>query len=170
MNTNRYAIFMILTAAMYCAGCANSAELQRQEEAKAADIAEILSVELDPAEYGERKRCLSETEYLSFRPLDDKHLLFVGRGDKLWINTLRSKCMDLHHGDVLIIRPFSPSRLCDADRFEATDWFSWPWYTRTPWHSPHHWGSGPTCVLGTFQPVTKAQVDEIEAIIKSDNY
>jgi len=170
MTANRNIISIALAAILFFAGCASSPELERQREAKQADIAEILSVELDPAEFGERKRCLSETEYRSFRPLDDKHLLFVGRGDKLWINTLRTGCMDLRHGDVLIVQSFSAMRLCDTDRFQATDWFSWPWYTRTPWHSPHHWGSGPTCVLGTFQPVTKAQVDEIEAIIKSDNY
>ena len=170
MYIAKYNIFMALAVMLICAGCANSAEFQRRQEAKAADIAAILSVELDPAEYGTRERCLSETAYRSFRPLDDRHLLFVGRGDKLWINTLRTSCMDLRHGEVLVIQPFSPSRLCDTDRFEATDWFSWPWYTRAPWHSPRHWGSGPTCVLGSFQPVTKAQVDEIEAVIRSDSY
>lgn len=168
MTATRNAVSVALAATLFFAGCANSPELQRQREAKEADIAAILSVQLDPAEFGETRRCLSDSAYRSFRPLDDKHLLFEGRGDKLWINTLRASCMDLRHGSVLIIQPFSARQMCDADRFEATDWFSWPWYRRTPWHSPHHWGSGPTCVLGKFQPVTKAQVAEIEAIIRSD--
>lgn len=168
MNANRFAVSVAFIAALICASCADAPELKRQREAKNAEIATILSVKLDPAEFGETRRCLGDQEYRTFRPLDERHLLFVGRGDKLWINTLRSSCMDLRHGDVLIVRSFSASRLCDADRFEATDWFSWPWYRRTPWHSPHHWGSGPTCFLGTFQPVTKAQVEEIEAIIRND--
>jgi len=168
MNANKYAIPMLVVAALLFVSCANSPERQRQREAKQADIAAILSVKLDPAVFGERKRCLADHEYQSFRPLDDRHVLFVGRGDKLWINTLRTSCMDFHRGDILIVQPFSPTQLCDADHFEATDWFSWPWYRRLPWHSHQHWGSGPTCVLGTFQPVTKAQVTEIEAIIRSE--
>jgi hypothetical protein len=159
---------MAMATVLVAAGCASSPELERQREAKAADIAEILSVRLDPTEFGESRRCLGDHEYRSFRPLDDSHMLFEGRGDKLWINTLRSRCMDLNHGDVYIVHSFSATQMCDADKFEATDWFHWPWYRRTPWHSSVHWGSGPTCVLGSFQPITKAQVAEIEAIIRAD--
>jgi len=168
MTAGRYAIPVALVGTLLFVGCASSPELERQRETKEADIAAILNVKLDPAEFGENKRCLRDQEYQNFRPLDDQHVLFTGRGDKLWINTLRSRCMDLRHGDVLVVRSFSSTQMCDADQFEATDWFDWPWYRRVPWHSHTHWGTGPTCVLGTFQPVTKAQVAEIEAIIQSD--
>ena len=168
MRATKFAISMACTAALLFAGCATSPEVERQREAKEADIAAILKVKLDPAEFGETQRCLSESQYRSFRPLDENRILFTGTRDKLWINTLRSRCMDLRHGDVLIVQSFSARRMCDGDRFEATDWFQWPWYRRTPWHWGSHWGTGPSCTLGSFQPVTKAQVAEIETIIEAD--
>jgi hypothetical protein len=143
------------------AGCAVSPEVETRRQAIEADIDEILSLPLDPSEYGETKRCLSDMEYRNFRPLDDRHILFEGRRGKLWINTLRGRCSDLRYGDVLIVKQFSGSRMCDSDRFAVTDWFDWPWYRRWPWHWGT-WGTGPACVLGKFQPVTPAQVAEIE--------
>lgn len=144
------------------AGCAVSPEVEDRRKAIEADIDEILSLPLDPAEYGEAKRCLSDMEYRNFRPIDDRHILFEGRRGKLWMNTLRGRCSDLRYGDVLVVRQFSGSRMCDGDRFQATDWFDWPWYRRWPW-TWGSWGTGPSCVLGKFQPVTEAQVEEIEA-------
>lgn len=167
MRAVNLAVYAVCTAALLCTGCATSPEAQDRREAMAADIAEILSLPLDPAEYGTTKRCLSDHEYFSYRPLGDKHLLFEGRGDRLWVNTLRMACPDLRYGDVLVVRKFSGSRLCDADTFEVADWFSWPWYRRWPWHWGTNWGIGTRCALGKFQPVTQAQVNEIEALLKS---
>lgn len=165
MREGRFAIALACTAVLLCAGCAVSPEVAARRQAIEADINEILSLPLDPAEYGETKRCLSDTEYRTFRPLDERHILFEGRRNRLWINTLRGRCNDLRWGDVLIVRPTSPSRMCDMDRFEATDWFSWPWYRRWPWYWGA-WGTGPICSLGKFQPVTEAQVQEIEALLE----
>ncbi len=144
------------------AGCAVSPEVEDRRQAIEADIDEILSVPLDPAEYGEAKRCLSDMEYRNFRAIDDRHILFEGRRDKLWMNTLRGRCSDLRFGDVLVVRQFSSSRMCEGDQFRVTDWFDWPWYRRWPWYWGS-WGTGPTCMLGKFQPVTEGQVAEIEA-------
>ena len=52
--------------------------------------------------------------------------------------------------------------MCEMDRFHVADWFDWPWYSRWPWDWGT-WTTGQMCMLGEFQPVTKAQVDEIEA-------
>ncbi len=163
MDAVRYLIIAACSATVLLAGCATSSETQERELQKQASIAEILNEELDPAEFGETKRCLSDAEYTSYRAIDERHLLFEGRGDRLWVNTLRSSCPDLRHGDVLIVRHSSGSRLCDADQFQATDWFGWPSNRR----SPDGWGSGMRCVLGKFQPVTQQQVDEIEAVLRS---
>ncbi len=146
-------------------GCATSQEVEDRRAAINADIDEILSLTLDSAELGEPVRCISEAQYRSFKPLGDRHMLFEGSRDRLWVNTLRGRCVDLAHGDVLITRPFSARRLCDADRFEVAEWFERPFYTGWPWS----WGrlpSGPTCALGKFQPVTQGQVDEIEALLE----
>ncbi len=160
-------VSMACVASLLLASCAVSPEAENRRLQQQASIAEILSQPLDPAEYGVTKRCLSETEYRSFRALDDRHILFTGRDNRMWINTLRLSCPDLRHGDVLIIRQFSGTRMCDADTFEVAEWFDWPWYRRWPWSWGSDWGVGRRCALGKFQPVTEAQVAEIEAVIRS---
>lgn len=167
MNAFKCSVILVFAVASTTTGCAISSDYDEQRRAKEEDIAQILNVRLDPAIYGETKRCLRDREYRTFRALDDQRILFSGRKDKLWINSLRNRCPDLRYGDVLVVRSFSSSQLCDMDRFEATDWFQWPWYRRWPWHWGNAWGSGPICTLGKFQPVTKAQLTEIEAIINS---
>ncbi len=157
-NWNQHAAWLGIVV-VFVAGCAASPEVEDRRKAIEADIDEILSLPLDPAEYGEVKRCLSDMEFRGYRAIDDRHILFEGRRGKLWMNTLRGRCSDLRYGDVLVVRQFSSSRMCDGDQFRVTDWFDSPWYRRWPWQ----WGTGPICVLGKFQPVTEAQVEEIEA-------
>ena len=167
MGALRSAIYLAFGTALFLAGCATSPEVESRRQAIEADIDEVLSYELDPAEFGETKRCLSDTQYRNFRPLGDRHILFEGRRDRQWINTLRGRCHDLRWGDVLVIRSFSGMRMCDMDRFYVTDWFAWPWYRRWPWQWGNSWSSGIACTLGKFQPVTEAQVAEIKALLES---
>lgn len=167
MSATKLVVYAVSAIALFCSGCATSPEVESRRQATEADIAEILSAPLDPAEFGETKRCLADQEYRSFRALDDRRVVFEGRRGKLWINTLRSRCPDLRHGDILIMRRFSGSRMCDMDRFEVADWFSLPWYRRLPWYWGGRWGTGVSCALGKFQPVTAAQVEEIEAVLRS---
>ena len=152
-------------AVLLFAGCAVSPEVENRRQAIEADIEEILSLPVDAEEGREPKRCLSEREYRNFRPLGDKYIVFEGRRDKLWINALHGRCTQLRHGDILIMRPMTSTRMCNRDRFEVADWFDWPWYRRWPWHWGT-WGTGETCVLGEFHPVTEAQVNEIEALLE----
>jgi hypothetical protein len=167
MDAAKLVVCMACTASLLLASCAVSPEAENRRLQKQASIAEILSQPLDPAEYGETKRCLSETEYRSFRALDDRHILFRGSRNRRWINTLRAPCPDLRYGDVLIVRQFNARRMCDMDTFEVADWFAWPWYRRWPWRWGMNWGVGMRCSLGKFQPVTESQVEEIEAVIRS---
>ena len=167
MNAVKYTVCMACTAALLAASCAVSPEAEERRLEKQASIADILSQPLDTAEYGEPKRCLADHEFRTFRALDDRHILFTGRKNRLWINTLRARCPDLRFGDVLVVRKFSGTRMCDLDTFEVTDWFSWPWYRRWPWRWGLDWGVGMRCTLGMFEPVTQEQVDEIEAVIRS---
>jgi hypothetical protein len=167
MGAIRTAIYTVFCAALFFAGCATSPDVESRRQAIQADIDEILSYQLDPVEFGETKRCLADNQYRGFRPLGDRHILFEGRRDKRWINTLRGRCHDLRYGDVLVVKSFNAMRMCDMDRFEVADWFDWPWYRRWPWQWGGGWTSGASCVLGKFQPVTEAQVAEIEAVLKS---
>ena len=117
-----------------------------------ADIDDILTYELDPAEYGDPKNCLYTREYRNFRPLGDRHLLFEGRNDKQWVNVLRGRCIGLNKGSKFIMKQNVSGRVCDMDRFDIADYID-----------PHTLsGKGPTCALGEFKPVTSAQVEEIE--------
>jgi hypothetical protein len=163
MNARRSAI-CVAAALLIIAGCASSPDDESRRLAMEADIQDIL--ELSLAEDGKPLRCLSDLQYGGFRALGEKHLLFTGRGDKRWVNTLRTRCYDLRHGSVLRVRSHSFSRLCDADRFAVDEWFEWPWYSRWPWHWGS-WSTGMTCSLGKFYPVTESQVAEIEAVLRS---
>lgn len=154
-----------LAACLLLTGCAVSPEAEEAQRQREADIREILSYELDPAEYGETKRCLAEREYRTFKALDDKHILFFGRGDKQWINSLRADCPDLRQGEVLAIESFSAMRICDGDTFTVAEWFNWN--RRLPWQSGRGSLSGIPCNFGEFQPVTAEQVAEIEAVLES---
>jgi len=167
MGAIKYLMLPGLAACLLLTGCAISPEAEEARQQRAADIQEILNYELNPAEYGETMRCLADREYRSFKALDNQMILFYGRGDKQWINTLRTSCMDLRWGEVLAIESFSAHRICDMDKFAVGDWFDWPWYRRWPWNWGRGWGTGMTCTFGKFQPVTMDQVAEIEAALKS---
>ena len=167
MAVIKHAIYTLLAVSLLFAGCATSPEVESRRQAIEADIELILSEPLDPALHGATKRCLSDTEYRNFRTLDDRRLLFEGRRDKLWLNTLRTRCPDLRNHSILVVKSTFGRRICDMDTFQASDWFDWPWYRRWPWNWWSDWGMGSHCSLGKFQPVTEYQVAEIEAALKS---
>ncbi len=158
--------FAALAAAVSLSGCATSPEAQARRETMEQDIAEILSAPLDPTEYGETKRCLSDAESRGFRVLDDRRILFQGSRNRLWLNTLRTRCPDLRYSTMLRVKSVSWGRICDTDTFYAGDWFDWPWYRRWPWHWGSGWGTEIPCRLGRFQPVTEGQVAEIEDVLQ----
>lgn len=167
MSATRIAIYLASAVLLLGAGCATSPEAESRRQAMEDEIDAILSMPLDPGQYGETKRCLAEREYRDFSALDDRHMLFKGLGGKLWINTLRTRCPDLRYGHIIRVKSTSLSRICEMDSFQAGEWFDWPWYRRMPWHWGGSWGTGMQCTLGKFQPVTEDQVAEIEAVLKS---
>lgn len=158
----------IIAIALLCNSCAQSPAVEQRRKAVEAELGAILGQPLDDGSYGMPKRCLSEHEFRSFRALDDRHLLFFGRRDRQWINKLWTRCPDLRYGTVLRVRSYSSfSRICEMDSFKVDEWFSWPWYRRWPWHWGSYWSTGMTCTLGKFQPVSEAQVQAIEDVLKS---
>lgn len=167
MGATKFVGFTTTAILLLCAGCATSPDVVTRRQIAEAEINAILSVQLDPAEYGEIKSCLADREYHNFSVLDDRHILFEGLRDKMWVNTLRSSCPDLRRGSLIRVQSFSWSRICDTDSFQVGEWFDRTWYRSWPWH----WGGGSDmgmqCSLGKFQPVTKDQVEEIRAALKS---
>jgi len=147
----------LLLMAVLAAGCAGveatQEEHQAREAAKKESIQDILSQPLANEEYSEEERCLSTFTYRSVDVLDDQHVLFKGTGGRLWLNTLRQRCVGLRSQDSLRFE-LRDNRLCDMDRFQSVDTFGY--MSRT----------SATCTLGTFAPVTAEQVQAIEAAVK----
>ena len=166
MSSRRYGNWLTPVILLLLAGCATSPEVASRRAAIDADIDEILSLSV-AQQLGGPKRCISHHQYRGFEPLGDRYMLFEGRRGKLWVNKLRTRCPDLRYGHVFMVRSFTPRRLCDADRFQVSDWFYWPWYRRwRPWHWGPDWGTGIYCALGEFYPVTEGQVAEIESVLE----
>ena len=152
MNYLRFALCAAVTVFLALAGCASSSLEERKRVEMEADVDEILAYELDPAEYGEARKCLLESQYVSYGALGQRHLLFKGRQGRLWVNMLRGRCFGLNDNSTFIVRPNVSGRLCDMDRFSVIDRSA----------SIATAGTAPNCVLGEFRPVTEAQVKEIE--------
>lgn len=152
MDTRRLMICTLVASLLAFAGCATSPEDEERRKAMEADIDEILSYELDPLEYGEPRKCLTEVDYRSYRALGKRHLLFFGRQDKRWVNVLRGRCSNLSRDSLFIMEPATSTQLCELDRFRVGDRLD----------SLQTANMMTTCVLGVFKPVTEAQVKEIE--------
>ena len=164
MSTIRMIGLLAAATLLLTSACATAPETEARRQGVRADIDEILRLSANSEESEEPLRCLSNAQFRNFRALDENHLLFEGSADRLWVNTLRMPCPDLKWGEILVVRPFLGSRICDSDRFSVQDWFDWPWYRRAPWRWGS-WGTGMQCTLGTFQPVTSDQVAEIDAVL-----
>jgi len=97
---------MVLTAF----GCAGKAE----KKAPPPSVESILASTLTESDYGKPERCVQISDYQKIRVLDKQHLLFEGRGDKVWLNKLRSECPGLRKNAVLRLDLLS-SRVCNLD-------------------------------------------------------
>ena len=159
MRTRYYSTCMVVAAFLVLTGCATSPEAEEERLAKEADIDEIVNYKLDATEVGDDKKCLFEKEYIRFRALGPRHLLFEGKKDKLWINVLRGRCTGLRFNDMFITKPSNPGRLCDMDHFEAVN-------RSDPSVLQRIGTSGYKCMLGVFKPAVKSQVEEIEKRLK----
>ena len=152
MDIRALTICTVAASFLALAGCAGSPLDEQKRKDMEADVDDILSYENDPAEVGEVKRCLMESEFRSYRALGNRHLLFEGRRNLQWVNVLRGRCPGLDRNSIFVMEPNMGGRLCDTDRFSVTDRFD----------SLERARSAPSCILGEFKPVTKAQVEEIE--------
>jgi uncharacterized protein DUF6491 len=159
----RWAGVSLLTAGilMIFQGCATNPEAARAAEERAQNVDQILT---QASDYAQAKRCLGPNQYRSIRVLDDQHILFEGRKDQMWVNTLPIRCPGLRRNSTLVIeRATGFGSLCKMDSISVYEWFDGPWYSRMPWR----WSNSPRCGLGEFQPITPAQLQSLEKAIKS---
>ena len=150
MKPRQYVICTIIASALAVSACATSPDAERKRQEMEADIDDILSYELDPAEYGEPRTCLNETDTRGYEALGDRHILFRGRQGRLWVNALRARCLGLGKDGIFVIEPTAGRRYCAMDRFSVVDRASALGAV-----------AAPNCTLGEFKPVTEAQVEEI---------
>ena len=136
-------------------GCASDpAETAEERQEVAEEIEAILTQPLGEDEYVQSERCISTYSYHSVDILDNKHVVFKGRGDNIWINTLRAPCLGLRRRDVLQFE-LRTSQLCNLDDFSSVNY-----------GVSGGFKTSATCVLGDSAPVTAEQVDLIKATME----
>ena len=153
MNGMAKGLAAALTAGALLTGCASDpAETAAAQQEVSEQIDTILTQPLGEEDYGGGERCISTNLYDSVDVLDTRHVLFKGRGNRLWVNTLRSTCVGLRKRDVLQFE-IRGSQICNLDTFTAvSNSFGWQ-------------PTSATCSLGDFSPVTAEQVAMIEAAL-----
>ena len=113
----------ILSLAILAAGLAGCAT---QEEAPSAEepltVEEVLATTLGDDAYGETTRCVSRHLVNRTEVLDDKHILFWGRGDRVWLNTLRSRCVGMRPRDTLQLE-VRDNQICNFDMVSTIERF-----------------------------------------------
>lgn len=139
------------------AGCAgNPAPTPEQQQQVAEEIETILTQPLADEEYAESVRCLPTSRYNSVEVLDSKHVLFKGTGGRMWLNTLRTRCIGLRRRDVLKFE-LRNNQACNLDTFVTIDRTGRTWMETSA-----------SCALGNFAPVTEDQVALIKAAVEKE--
>ena len=93
-------------------------------------------------------RCIQVSWYDSVQIVNDRLLLFKGRGKKVWANELRNRCPGMRKDDILIF-DLRGSQVCSLD---------WVTATRPEWLH-----AGAKCSLGEF---IEFDLEVLEAVNK----
>jgi len=148
-------LWPLLVFALLFAGCVGGAtKTAEQQQEVAEEIEAILTQPLAQDEYVQGDRCISTYQYHSVEVLDNQHVLFKGRGKKLWLNTLRTRCVGLRRRDLLKFE-LRGSQLCNLDDFVAISQSLFVGMETSA-----------KCSLGDFAPVTAEQVALIKATME----
>ncbi len=122
-------------------------------------------------------RCLSRLRYDNIEVLNDEYVLFRGRGDRLYVNKLRSVCVGLRSRHALEI-DLRQNRICNLDAFHGLNPSaigSVGSGLRSGFlvagsfagSSMFHARETGTCTFGYFEPVSSAEVDALRAELRS---
>ena len=114
---------------------------------------EILANPLDDSAYVDDVRCLAVGRYRQVDILNDRALVFRGRGGRAWINLLPRRCPGLRRDMVLAIETRG-SRICSRDQFRGM-----------PRIGPE--AATGFCSLGTFRPVEADNLDAIRDALRA---
>jgi hypothetical protein len=129
-----------------------------------ARVQEILLRTIDDEDYAGGERCLTRSRFSSVEIIDDQRIAFIGRGDNIWLNQLRSPCFGLRPGMTLEMHT-SGARLCRTDDVYGADLSAIRDFD--PGSSPRPGAAGNAmqparrtarCSLGAFEKVTPEQL------------
>ena len=104
-------------------------------------VEEVLAAPLADRDYSQSRRCLATNRYRRIDIVTDQALVFVGRGDTVWLNMLPYRCHGLRRDMVLVLEQ-SSMRVCARDRLRGLARSSAEPATAA-------------CALGQFQPLAR---------------
>ena len=104
-------------------------------------VEEVLAAPLADRDYSQSRRCLATNRYRRIDIVTDQALVFIGRGDTVWLNMLPYRCHGLRRDMVLVLEQ-SSMRVCSRDRLRGLARSSAEPATAA-------------CALGQFQPLAR---------------
>ena len=129
------------------AGCASNPEAQSADEEPPLTVEQVLATTLEDEDYGEASRCIDRHRYDRVEVLDDQHLIFLGRGDRVWLNTMKARCIGLRRKAVLQFDGLLGAQICQLDTVQSVDYGLGGGLERV----------SARCALGEFQPISRQQ-------------
>ncbi len=140
-----------------------------------AQVAEILGRPVDD-EADDMQACLSRTRYREIEVLDNQTLAFIGRGDDVWLNQLRSPCSGLSDRLSLELHTTGGLRYCRMDGFYGIDPSMVGRGLGRGFHDPGALHSRDMqtarrtgrCMLGGFERISRDQLDLLREALDGD--
>lgn len=127
---------LVLASAAVLGSCASLPDGQRVAAAPREGTHEAVVAQ---ARTVERENCISRMRYDQIEILDDRRLLFFGRGDDAWVNAFEPRCTGLSRHDAIVLESSVGGQVCDGDPVTGVDRVFWQWQP------------GRTCLLGAFR-------------------
>ena len=135
---------VMVAVSLACLGATAATGKEETPDDAAPTVEEILAAEPDKVEV-ETTRCIGRRLYRNSWIIDRTTMLFSGRRDQYWVNTLRRPCLrDVFRRQVMNFISRSSMHLCERDEVEFLD----------PGGLVQ---TGPRCRLGRFQEISADQ-------------
>ena len=149
----RGALAMLLSAA--CLAATVDEETDQATDTPEITAEEILANPLGDDDYTETSRCLSSGKYRQIDVMTNQILVFRGRGDDVWLNILRTRCLGLEP-DMIPTIERRGMRVCSRDQFRGTSRF-------------RDQGESMPCTLGEFHRTRPANIAAIRDALEANH-
>ncbi|MDA1075418.1 MAG: hypothetical protein O3A63_11755 [Proteobacteria bacterium] len=122
------------------------------DDSKEDLIALILEDVFAEESYREETLCLSNNMYRKIEMLDEHHVLFSGRGERVWVNRLRNRCTGINRNNIMIVEAHG-SRICDMDRLSFQERYGIEVVS-------------PACWLGPFEEIDPTHAEALKEALR----